>query len=107
MPSGAIVEKLLVCPLYAAIQTNLNKIYCKCHQLYIRSQLYLLVVGWGVFSFADRMQAFESGKKRSHEDSTQKLKDITIGSEVRTRAIPIYAHGSVGISFVNSVPLVC
>ena len=52
------------------------------------------------------MQSFESGKKKGHEETTQKPKEITIGSEVRTRAIPIYAHGSIGINFVAGIPLV-
>ncbi|KAI6173317.1 E3 ubiquitin-protein ligase UBR5 [Aphelenchoides besseyi] len=88
VPAGLTVEKLMVCPLYASIQTTGNKIYW-----------------WGVYPFADRMQMFENVKKKGREETGQ-TKEIIVGAEVRTRAIPIYASGSVGVNFSSGVPLI-
>src|SRR5262245_59073619 len=48
LPSGLTAERLLVCPLYAAVLTSNSKIYW-----------------WGIYSFVDRMQMFENVKKKS------------------------------------------
>jgi E3 ubiquitin-protein ligase EDD1 len=56
----------------------------------------------GVYPFVDRMQMFENVKKKSRDDLSNR--SIVVGSEVRTRAIPIYASGSVGVNFSSGVP---
>jgi E3 ubiquitin-protein ligase EDD1 len=85
LPSGLSAERLLVCPLYAAVLTSNNKISW-----------------WGVYPFVDRMSMFENVKKKSRDDLSNR--SIVIGSEVRTRAIPIYANGSVGVNFSSGIP---
>ncbi|CAD5229165.1 unnamed protein product [Bursaphelenchus okinawaensis] len=88
LPEKVVVEKLMVCSLYAAIQTA-NKLYW-----------------WGIHPFTDRVLMFENAKRKTREEPLTKPKEITVGSEVRTRAIPIYAASSVGVSFVNGVIMV-
>jgi hypothetical protein len=46
---------------------------------------------------------FENVKKKGQELSNR---NIVIGSEVRTRAIPIYMTGSVAVNFSSGVPLI-
>lgn len=50
------------------------------------------------------MQAFENLKKKNREDLSNR--SIVVGSEVRTRAIPIYASGSVGVNFSSGIPVI-
>lgn len=49
---------------------------------------------------------YESAKKKTRDEPAQRVKDITVGAEVMTRAYPIYASGSVGVSFINGLPMV-
>ncbi|CAD5234617.1 unnamed protein product [Bursaphelenchus xylophilus] len=88
LPEKVTVEKLMSCSLYAACQTS--------HKLY----------WWGVHPFTDRVLMFENAKKKTREEPVLRPKDIVVGSEVRTRAIPIYASGSVGVSFANGAPMI-
>lgn len=60
----------------------------------------------GVHPFADRVLMFENAKKKSRDEPVLRPKEILVGAEVRTRAIPIYAAGSVGVSFANGTPTV-
>jgi hypothetical protein len=47
---------------------------------------------------------FENVKKKG-QDSSKSLA-IAVGSEVRTRAIPIYGNGSVAVNFTSGIPLI-
>jgi hypothetical protein len=104
LPTSVSVERLMVCPLYAAFLTSNNKIYW--WYAYLPNPKLKLIIFRGVYPFSNRMQMFENVKKKGRDEPATRGKEITIGSEVRTRAIPIYASGSVGVNFSSGIPMV-
>uniref|UniRef100_A0A1I7Y3X2 UBA domain-containing protein n=1 Tax=Steinernema glaseri TaxID=37863 RepID=A0A1I7Y3X2_9BILA len=60
----------------------------------------------GMYPFNERRKNWEKVKSRTKKHVTFDVNEITIGSEVRTKAHPIYLAGSVAVNFSGGTPMV-